>query len=359
MEIVVHAGTTKTGSTHLQHVFEHNRTALRSHGILFPVSLFSRVTGREETGGHDLIGNWNRRGELAAEIVHAGRGVDKVLLSSEMLWWHYILNSANGTHNLDRIFRFLSSLADSVRVVFYVRRQDHWLDSQYRQVITRGRKFDCTIMEFADLMCDAMDVFKWLGAWADIIGKENIFVRVYDRSRLVSGDIVADMCACLGMDSNQVVRPEGLGENRSLPAEAVQFMRSYGPILNSMPRELKLTVCDYLMAEHGAFRNGPLMSRKQRIELLCKYRDSNCNAAEAFCGDRRLPLFEENVIDDVEYVSDGPVHISSNIVRNVNEIIGRFLVQGRRLETHSSSWSRRLGWIERFMRRKPGGPQGL
>ncbi|WP_226783020.1 hypothetical protein [Oceaniglobus trochenteri] len=135
--IVLHVGTTKTGSTLVQNVLDRERAALLKRGILFPATPFTRKDpdDRSRTSGHLELLRMLERGDLSAfrkELEEAGTKVHTLLLSSESL--------------LDRprpkgFEKFREMLAGHrVDIVALVRDQAGWLSSLYYENVTKGWK---------------------------------------------------------------------------------------------------------------------------------------------------------------------------------------------------------------------------
>ncbi|MGO9328693.1 MAG: hypothetical protein ACLQJ0_11330 [Steroidobacteraceae bacterium] len=96
----------------------------------------------------------------------------------------------------EHVINFIKEIAGSarVRLIGYVRRQDNLIESHIRQMIKVGRS-DLNIKEYLqDLPSFASFVFfdKGFSKAADLLGKENVIVRVYEPGRLVCGDSVSD-----------------------------------------------------------------------------------------------------------------------------------------------------------------------
>ena len=128
--IWLHIGTTKTGTTALQHHLSSNRDALAEQGLTY-VS----PAGKTSSNSLAVAMNKNRadalqelRADLSGQI--AGRKTKDAILSSEMLF---------GIAP-DRLVDAIPALAgEPLSVLVYLRRQDRYLESNYLQKLKNGR----------------------------------------------------------------------------------------------------------------------------------------------------------------------------------------------------------------------------
>lgn len=235
MEVTLHIGWHKTGSTSLQLFLFHNRDALvRQHRVWYPPA------GPQDRAHHTLawmlLGRktsaWGPVPELAggAEgyVRAAGddaraRGCTKVIFSSE----DFCVLDRDG---IERLAASLRGIFSVVRVVAYVRRQDLQIESAYNMEVrwwgTRVREeFD----EYASVRAIGSDYASVLDQWSRAFGVSNLAVRAYDRRLLADGDVRADFCrtAGIGSDGLQFARETA---NDSLGPRTLETMR----VLNNL-----------------------------------------------------------------------------------------------------------------------------
>lgn len=203
MDIIIHIGTAKTGSTAIQHFFSGNRTALRDYGILYPETLgavnhvttpvyagapaaFAERHFPELRGAPDHEG-FRRRAEtaLAAEI--AAARPRRVVVSNEHLSEH--VRDAEAARRIARLF---GGGAARLRVVLYLRRQDRLAVSLYAETIRMG-----SCVHFKDFLQLArtrriLDFLGAVGPWLDAFGPDVVAARVFEADRLPEGGVVPD-----------------------------------------------------------------------------------------------------------------------------------------------------------------------
>ncbi len=185
--LYIHIGTHKTGTTSLQNFLFANRKKLADAGVSYP------EIGIDEGAQHVLGGNlvkglglsvfghtkpkrsniaefplWK---ELASHLVTTP--MKSVLVSTEEFEW------------LSRPEVIRNYLFDiDVKIVIYLRRQDKYLESLYQTFVKGPRHL---AQPFPAWLNKAMsvwkihDYFSLLSRWADIFGRENLIVRIFEK----------------------------------------------------------------------------------------------------------------------------------------------------------------------------------
>ena len=214
--LLIHIGCPKGGSSAIQRALRLNWRELASRGVAVPTSDLrpeSEVTGTQasffETSVRDRQANpIPGLGDLleAAADAHAA---SMIVLSAENL---------SNPMGFEKLFAELAERFD-IRILMYVRRQDDFLEASWQQW---DIKLGGSLLAW---MIKSIGVRGNWGAtlepWATAFGDDRITVRVYDRERLIGGDVFLDFCDALGQD------PEGL----TAPGEANP---SLSPMLSRM-----------------------------------------------------------------------------------------------------------------------------
>jgi hypothetical protein len=115
-----------------------------------------------------------------------------------------------------------------VRIICYLRRQDLWLESWYNQHIRWPWN-----KEFSQLSAAAFferrNEFHWidydrmLTRWADVFGKDNLVVRVFEKGQLAR-PLETDFCDICGIDATSLELPRRQF-NASIPIDALELLR--------------------------------------------------------------------------------------------------------------------------------------
>lgn len=192
-KLVIHAGGNKTGSSAIQRFLSLNGPSLASSGVAVPSSELTPT--QTPAGNHvfvfeKLFRDPEGRQRLEEAVRLVGRqqpGVHTIVLSAENL-------AANPA--APPLFAGLAQELD-LRLVMYIRRQDDYLLSSWQQWYSKVREdFWAWAVQEVGRMGD-WDAY--LQQWEAVLPSDHITVRVYERSRLVGGDVVTDFSDWLGL----------------------------------------------------------------------------------------------------------------------------------------------------------------
>ncbi|SIS81899.1 hypothetical protein [Phaeovulum vinaykumarii] len=174
--VYLHIGQPKSATTSIQSFMNRNRAALDARGILYPLA------GLQHTAHHPFAGACSRQpinwivpmdpadmiARLKAEI--APRRHRAVVLSSEAFYY--------GTVEPALVRKLFDGF--DLRIMVALRRQDEWFESAVRDNIRTGFfKRQPWPANVNDLM-PAMRYADVLGRWAEVFGKQNIMVSVFE-----------------------------------------------------------------------------------------------------------------------------------------------------------------------------------
>jgi hypothetical protein len=194
--LILHIGMHKTGSTSLQRFFIRNRIILRALGIHYPKAigpdgrrlpkhnnLFLAISHEKDNRGapHPTLG------PSAAQIHEIGRQLRHhpiTVLSAE--------GFSGPSTAFAKAFAPLRESAD-LRVVCFLRRQDEWVSSFYKQmVMSRDVRESHTFEQFIELgrIRRHLDYAALLRSWADALGGESIRVLIYPSRRSILADFL-------------------------------------------------------------------------------------------------------------------------------------------------------------------------
>jgi len=190
--IFVHIGRNKTGTTAVQNALRAGREPLKRNGFHYPM-------GRpgHHYLAHHLQGTKRRgppRGREPAEL--AGLLAERIAASNRDV----VLSS----EALQRVepAALAAWLGKAATVVVYIREQVDYLAAGYQQGIKMGHgRGDFASFLALPSVLAGCTYLPFLAAWEEVFGRDNLVVRVYDRERLVEGDVVADFLSVLGIEA--------------------------------------------------------------------------------------------------------------------------------------------------------------
>ncbi|MEM9639934.1 MAG: hypothetical protein AAGA19_00420 [Pseudomonadota bacterium] len=179
--VILHIGMERTGSSALQRYFARNRTVLRVMGVRYPQAEAAGVALEKHQDLVDAIAT-SARGELLWEHGSAAEVLASYVKRAERSANTVI--SAEGLSAPDPVFAHtLAPLAQQfdVRVIVFLRRQDEWAVSSYRNAVNTGTVGGQSIVDWlADPQTRArMDYRAILRFWEEAFGADAITVLRY------------------------------------------------------------------------------------------------------------------------------------------------------------------------------------
>ena len=231
--LFLHIGIHKTGSSAIQNVCRANHGELLKAGILFPKAGFVAKPHSHPTAtsGHiALIGflsapsapNASQAGQALLRQIESGSW-NRLVLSSEAF-------SAPHKRGAVECVAWFRQQGFEVRLIAYLRRQDGWLDSFYRERLKWNipkHRDARPIDEFWRAEGDAWLNYKTrIGEWVAAVGREFSEIRSYEDVENPAG-LVGDFLEIIGADPARLdlTRSADL-HNPSLPAAAADLLRA-------------------------------------------------------------------------------------------------------------------------------------
>ncbi len=189
MQLVLHIGAAKTGSSAIQRFIQLNADWLAARNFVVPDSrlgMSSKRTGEHVFTLEELFRRQDtkRLTQTLSALCDTLRPGQKLLLSGENM-------SNHGRH------RFFEEIAKerATEVIFYIRRQDELLTSAWQQWHSKvERDFN------AWLIMGLRQYGQWeklIQDWESVIGKGRVKVRIFDRGDFPDGDLLKDFLHAL------------------------------------------------------------------------------------------------------------------------------------------------------------------
>lgn len=306
--LYLHIGMPKTATTAIQHFCRDNREEFHKYGYEYPMFEFEYANVGMWRNGHFLLGNVNQAQgnrdfeaeekiflEAFEQIQEEFETYDNIILSDEGVWNH---GFRLGGMCWNRLQRELEKDMFTVKVIVYLRRQDEFVYSWWNQIVKTGlRKTSVITWEemIRRLPVVQLDYYGTLEKIAEIVGKENIIVRRFDRSQFAGQMIQADFLQAVGLEFSEEYQIQEEISNVSLTKNCNEIKR----ILNSLP-QLDQKGNDFFRAQLREFsrqsaedKKCGMMSRQELKEFMSKYEEGNRRIAREYLGGEEW-LFEED-----------------------------------------------------------------
>ncbi len=236
----LHIGTPKTGTSSIQFFLAKNKKLLAGKGYCFPAMPHFDKIGQNRNA-HFLVHRYfdenKKRIREKEEDVRSGamkkllerlEKFDHVILTDESIWTTY--------HMYDdfwnRLYRDVTEQGHTMKVIVYLRRQDSYVQSFWAEDVKAGQQE----RSFASYLKSNpwkrihIDYFKTLETIAEVVGEENITVRVFERGQFLDSSLYADFLHCIGLS---LTEEYNCTENKNNPVfgEYIQIKQ----ILNKNP----------------------------------------------------------------------------------------------------------------------------
>ncbi|HEX4080748.1 MAG TPA: hypothetical protein VHX61_17950 [Rhizomicrobium sp.] len=250
MELFLHIGAEKTGTSSLQQFFKRNCEMLEAESILYSQVARTQIQGESDShtalaaaaqapgkiddlrqlhGVNSPESVHEFRGRLSQALVEEARlaGCERAIFSSEHLSSRLV-----SIPEVETLAKMLKPVADRITVVVYVRRQDDFLCSTYSTDVKSG--FTGPIaLPGEGLRQSRYNYYVLLERWAAVFGKQNIVCRIYEKSGLKNGDIVDDFADVIGLHFGEDFK-RFAHVNDSLDVAALEFLRLFNHVVPRM-----------------------------------------------------------------------------------------------------------------------------
>lgn len=303
-KLFIHIGAGKCGSSAIQTFLGENAKSLKMQGILIPgvkLDLESLVNGNQIW----FFENGTKNIDFISAVKRRFTRLHRYMIDEDL---STLIVSAENLSNpgiFPDLFTDLNHLFE-IKVICYVRRQDEYLISAWQQWYL---KVFSSFEEYINELGHRVDWFTVLEPWRKEFGKENLSVRIYDKSVLINGNVIDDFAHCLDIDQAKT-REVNRKVNRSMDEK-------FNHTANKYRHELFSSIHDnefyqFLADIYGnqAFKNysgSSQLTLDQRRFIVNKYDRSNRNLWEMYFSDKDVceKVFSDPNAREVYQRNDG------------------------------------------------------
>ncbi len=338
--LYLHIGTPKTGTTSIQMFCMNNREVLQKKGFEYPLYGFDFARAKEHRNGHFLVSTIMKSAlehDLEAEKREQIRGLkmveasfedyDKVLLSEEKIWNHTGLVDFSVWNTIKE---FVDAHGYDLKVIVYLRRQDELTVSWKNQQIQDGwNYYGCFSWEHymkRGRYYIALDYYDHLQKIAEVIGKDAIQVRIFERKNFPGGLIQGDFLDALGLTLTDEYDMGESSQNPTMPlnmAEIKRLINKLGPrnigIENVRVRNFFKGVTNTCL--RSSDYKSDWFSPEERREFLAKWQESNEKLGREYLGTEGSP-FHTDIKDLPKWDPHNP-HMYEDIIYFFGQALSR------------------------------------
>ena len=285
MKLILHIGVPKTGTSAIQlFLWENRNLLLKKHAILYPESGSFNVYIYPYKAHYKIAYSFPtivsiqasfKKEEIFSSLSEEIRlsKPKAVILSCETF---SLLKKTEDLYNSLKGLDF-----EDIYVVVYLRRQDLWFESSYKQVIKTG-EYSGPFNKIPNAThMEVIDYNRLLAKWTTFVPPKNIYIKIYDRRILYKNNVIDDFCLVLS---------DILKDKVDLKTENY---KTANPSFSHLSALVKLRVCqnyvitsarehveisNYLLTLDKEEGSGPLktfFTLEERIEFLERFRESN------------------------------------------------------------------------------------
>ena len=244
-DLILHIGTSKTGSTSIQKVLARQRRALRAQGVFYP-----RSPGGER---HELLAVaactdprrlkpanrplWHGMdpqarldqfaAEFAEEMAAIPGNVHRIVVSAEQ--FSMLLLDRQGVQNLHDM---LAPYADRFTVVAYLRRPDQHFASLYSEMLRWGDARRPDLLGMHVSRAHDYDYAALLDRWASVFGADRVRPRLFERGVGKRFDVVDDFASVCGMTLAPASGEDARSANPSIVFTAQMVLVELAALVN-------------------------------------------------------------------------------------------------------------------------------
>ncbi|MBQ7506399.1 MAG: hypothetical protein IJT05_03640 [Lachnospiraceae bacterium] len=233
---------------------------------------------------------------------------DKIILSDEGLY-----SRAGKRGAEEKLKSFADKNGIKVCFVLYLRRQDEFLESFYRQAMKSNMINTLPISSYVEKRLKNDDYSAKIAFFSDFFGKDSICVRRYDREswKVQGTNIFADFLSCIGLSLSDEYKLPGKDVNTSLSSNVAEIKRIVNQVNPYLDPEKQLKVnrlfntagerCSILSPDKEKYS---ILSKEDRRGILDAVRESNDNVARDYLDLDHL--FSEDIADAPVWNKNNP-----------------------------------------------------
>lgn len=292
MRIFLHIGGAKTGTSTIQEFLLQNRQTLSQHGYIY-----LHMEGRNEYRDlssycmnqdciddyfkRKFINNSEKRKKFDEEFLTEFQkkmetippSTHTVIISSE-----HLSSRLHAINEVQRLKQLFSNYTSDFKICFYIRNQADKATSSYSTAVKSGysHSFEHYFKGFLKRYDNNYD--QVLRLWENVFAKENITVRLFDRSEFIDGDLLQDFLSTLDGKLANHLNTRISTHNTSLSSNGIflaRYVNKMIPVFNSKKGVSKLNSTLIKLITLYDIGKPIKLNQQQKQTILKNYESSN------------------------------------------------------------------------------------
>ena len=277
--VYLHVGTPKTGSTTIQHFLTSNRDVLAQKGAAVYTALESNLADcmrqaecLDPSFASDNGKAWTRTFVQRIQ----GRPEETIILSEEMCWFSIVL-----TEKRPLFLYFIEQLKTvaNITIVVYLRRQDLFLMSSYREFLKSGWLDGKTCRQHLKGMDHQFLHYREPVEWlASVAGRGRLMIRPFEAGQFVENSLIRDFMHCIGQDFTEDYKHTEKILNPSMSPFLTEVMRCLS-FFRYTRQDLSVFWASDVLKNNLCYNETPeqssVLSPHERKDYLRRFADEN------------------------------------------------------------------------------------
>jgi len=300
----IHIGLEKTGTTTLQEYFHINRDQLAQDKINYLKSPGHRnhtdlaAYAYDKTLGDLIVQKGldteeSKKAFRDAFIQRFNTEINSVPKNNHLLVSSEHLSSRVFSKNeIRKLIRLFSNHGYQVKVIVYLRRQDQYLLSTYSTWLKCGATAELNKKAYKRKRYDYLTL---LEMWEEVVGRENIIAKIFERRRMHNNDLIEDFMQILNTKTTADYSPVPSNLNKSLDMNKLLFLKLMNRIVPEAVDKQKNPLRGELISALEQMPNYDKLQLPAELseEIIEYYKEDNLTIRKKY-----FPALEGNLFND-------------------------------------------------------------
>ncbi len=309
--VYLHIGLPKTGTSAVQNFLWNNKTVLEKYSIVYPDFNIRYPRVKALRNAHFLFSVDKSADnsqpctddvytQILAQIAELGTCFDKIFLTDEALW----SSKKDQPAFWEKIKADFAEKGLSLRIIVYLRRQDQFVQSLYRQKV-KARATNLSFHEFFEsyLKNYPLDYYSYISGLSSILGRDSLIIRVYEKQQYhgKGRNLFSDFLDIFDLSVGDGFAIDQADLNIPLDGTKLELRRILNTVSGPKDHHAILTQCfrDINSTDpHGNdnYANISFFHPEEQAAYMESFAESNSRVAREFLGREDGILFHDNKI---------------------------------------------------------------